>query len=83
MAARELESALASMKSTVWRHFGFPIEMENDQKRVRKDIVVCRLCKTDIKYTCSTTNMSTHLKRHHADISEKDYAIIVGLSTES
>ena len=45
--------------------------MENDQKRIGKDIVVCRLGKIDIKNTGSTKNMSTHLKRHHADISEK------------
>ena len=60
------------MKSKVWKHFGFPIEGETDGKQVKRDVCVCKICFAEIKYTGSTTNMSTHLKRHHPTIDFTD-----------
>ncbi|XP_046542896.1 E3 SUMO-protein ligase ZBED1-like [Haliotis rubra] len=69
----EVEKPPASFKSSVWQAFGFPIEYINGKKLVKKDETVCRLCYLRIRYTGSTTNMSTHLRRHHPDIDCNDY----------
>lgn len=50
-------NAPASHKSTVWKQFGF---LKDDKKKV-----VCRLCKATLTYSGNTTNMTTHLRRHH------------------
>ena len=63
-----LEKPPATYKSAVWQHFGFPVTHDNDVKTVDRQVTVCRLCTTRIKYTGNTTNMSTHLRRHHRDV---------------
>ena len=56
----------AQFKSKVWEHFGFPIITEEDgSTQVDRNTTVCRGCATPIKYTGSTTNMATHIRRHH------------------
>ena len=37
---------------------------ENGIRKVNKEKTVCRECRAVINYTGSTTNMSTHVKRH-------------------
>lgn len=49
--------APAKYKSRVWGHFGFS---KLDVKKV-----ICKHCLAEIKYQGGTTNMSTHLSRHH------------------
>ena len=41
----------------VWRYFGFS---KDDEK-----IAICKACLSEVKYSGGTTNLSTHLKRHH------------------
>ncbi|MGH0115577.1 UNVERIFIED_CONTAM: hypothetical protein FKN15_024907 [Acipenser sinensis] len=51
-----------SMKSKYWRHFGFWTiggQIEN------KKNVVCKLCKRELPYNSNTTNMRSHLEKHH------------------
>ena len=63
------EAASTSYRSAVWQHFGFAVDY-NDQgtKMVTKTKTVCKYCLTTIPYiTGNTTNMTTHLRRHHPD----------------
>ncbi|KAK6196376.1 hypothetical protein SNE40_001613 [Patella caerulea] len=48
----------AKYKSKVWVNFGF---LKGDNTKV-----VCRICKTIIKFCGNTTNLNTHLTRHHS-----------------
>ena len=52
-------------KSKVWQHFGFT---KKDGK-FDKTHAICKICRAAIKYTGSTTNLGTHLKRRHGDTS--------------
>ncbi|XP_060079893.1 E3 SUMO-protein ligase ZBED1-like [Ylistrum balloti] len=64
MAATDLETGVkivnapAAFKSEVWKKFGFV--QGSDRKQV-----ACRLCFAVLAYSGNTTNMSTHLRRHH------------------
>ena len=51
-------NAPANHKSKVWKHFGLP-------KDQRKGVAICKLCLMDIKFSGGTTNLATHLRRHH------------------
>ena len=55
----------AAAKSDVWVHFGFPGSA--DGSVVTKRRVVCRICKQDMPYKNNTTNLYSHLERHHKD----------------
>jgi hypothetical protein len=57
----------SQFRSVIWDHFGFPVTFTEGVKSVDKTVTVCRHCEDDvaIKYTGSTTNMCTHMKRHH------------------
>ena len=50
-------NAPAKYNSKVWAHFGFA--KHNDKT------VICKHCRAELKYVGGTTNMSTHLSRHH------------------
>lgn len=50
-----------SYKSGVWQHFGF----YKRDGQAEKSNAVCKMCRAAFKYTGSTTNMSSHLKRRH------------------
>ena len=53
----------ASLRSAVWKYFGFP---EADGK-VDKSKSVCKICFASVLYKKGTTsNMNTHLKRKHS-----------------
>lgn len=54
-------NAPSNLKSKVWKTFGF---LKKDGK-LDKSLAICKLCKATIKYTGSTTNLSTHLLRRH------------------
>lgn len=47
-------------KSNVWRDFGFFKKDGN----LDKSLAICKICCLAIKYTGSTTNLITHLRRH-------------------
>ncbi|KAK6182240.1 hypothetical protein SNE40_009968 [Patella caerulea] len=62
----EIEKPPAQYKSKVWEYFGFPVTYRNGNRKVNRDVSVCRSCHAQIRYTGNTTNMSTHISRHHA-----------------
>lgn len=59
--------APSNLKSKVWKKFGF--HMRNGA--LDKNIAICKLCKTAVKYTGSTTNLNTHLVRRHGDTGDE------------
>ena len=61
----ELDVPRTCNKSKVWQHFGFT---KKDGK-FDKTHAICKICRAAIKYTGSTTNLGTHLKRRHGDTS--------------
>uniref|UniRef100_A0A8C4SQW8 BED-type domain-containing protein n=1 Tax=Erpetoichthys calabaricus TaxID=27687 RepID=A0A8C4SQW8_ERPCA len=52
---KNIQPAPSSFKADVWAHFGF------------YNIVICKLCKAKIKYFGNTTNLRTHMARHHPE----------------
>lgn len=66
----ELESPPLSLKSLVWKYFGFPVSYVDNVRVVDKKTTVCKLCYVRVPYslTGSTTNMAGHLRRHHKNI---------------
>lgn len=52
-------------KSSVWKDFGFYMA---DDGTLDKSRAVCRLCLTTIKYCGNTTNLHSHLTKHHGYI---------------
>ena len=65
MADEELYVPKACNKSKVWQNFGFA---KKDGK-LDKTHAICKICRAAIKYTGSTTNLGTHLKRRHGETS--------------
>ncbi len=64
----EIEDAPAAQyyRSAVWRHVGFGVTYEAGKKVVDKSTTVCKHCSTRaICAAGSTSNMLTHMKRHH------------------
>ena len=57
----ELDVPRTCNKSKVWQHFGFT---KKDGK-FDKTHAICKICRAAIKYTGSTTNLGTPLKRRH------------------
>lgn len=55
-------------KSKVWQHYGF---YKKDGK-LDKSNAICKLCNAAIKYSGSTTNLITHVKRQHSLTIETD-----------
>ena len=60
-----------TFKSPVWEHFGFPVKLNSEGKRlVDKTVTVCRHCGTRKPYNSgNTSSMATHLQRHHPGVS--------------
>lgn len=59
---KEIHSAPKSTyKSNVWQYFGF---FKKDGQ-LDKSQAICKRCRAPIKYTSSTTNLATHIKRRH------------------
>ena len=61
----ELENPPACLKSEVWKFYKFPVSTVNGRKVVDKSRVVCSKCSEILKYSGGTTNLRTHLERHH------------------
>ena len=65
----EIEDPPATLRSPVWEHFGFPVSYKLGQREVDKTKAVCRHCSSVIRYVFgNTSNMLTHLKRHHPHV---------------
>ena len=50
-------------KSSVWEHFG--LKKRRLDQVVDKSLAVCRRCNVTVKTSGGTTNLTTHLRRHH------------------
>ncbi len=62
----ELEDPPLSLRSPVWKHFGFPVNYDNGQRQVDKTKAACSAV---IGYASgNTSNLITHLKRHHPNV---------------
>lgn len=53
-------------KTEVWEHFGYPGGVGGGI--ATKSRVICRLCQKDMPYKNNTTNLYSHLDRHHKDV---------------
>ena len=50
-------------KSKVWSHFS--LKRKKETKEIAENVAVCDRCHTLVKYSGGTTNLTTHLERHH------------------
>ena len=50
--------------SKAWDHFGF-YKVEG---KILKEKAVCKICHQECKYTGGTTNLNTHLQKHHSEL---------------
>lgn len=55
----------SSLKADVWTHFGFKANEGN--QGIDKSNAVCKHCQVSVRYTGNTTNLRSHLQRHHAE----------------
>ena len=53
-----------SSRSKIWKYFGF-LTNDNSQVIVTPNKAICELCDEHVKCSNNTTNLLTHLKRHH------------------
>ncbi|XP_078018496.1 E3 SUMO-protein ligase ZBED1-like [Epinephelus lanceolatus] len=67
----KFEEAPSLYRSAVWDHFGFSVDYdENGKRTVNKQTTVCKHCFASIGYVAgNTTNMFSHLRRHHPSLS--------------
>ncbi len=57
------------IKSAVWQHFGYPVEIKDGNRVVDKTHTICRKCFKKLpQVTGNTTNMQMHILRHHPEI---------------
>lgn len=62
-----IEDAPASLKSFVWQHFGFPVEIINGNRVTDKSQTICKHCRKIVPYTtANTSTMQKHLQNHHS-----------------
>lgn len=54
-------------EADVWKHFGFQV-IKGSKDELDKENAVCKLCLATMKYRGNTTNLRTHLARHHAEV---------------
>lgn len=65
----EIEDAPITFKSPVWQHFGFAIVNENGDRVADKARTICKHCKKTLPYTtANTSNMLSHMQRHHCEM---------------
>lgn len=61
MAETEIHTSV-NFKSKLWQHYGF---YKRDNGQLDKTNAICKLCHAAVKYTGSTNNLITHLRRRH------------------
>lgn len=59
----------SSMRSQLWKHFGFPAN--ENHEILTKSKIVCCICYQMIAYNKNTTNLSTHLNNKHPEMLTK------------
>ncbi|CAI5660053.1 unnamed protein product, partial [Oreochromis niloticus] len=61
-----IQPAPAAFKADVWTYFGF--RTKEGGKDYDKSYAVCKICTARVKYSGNTTNLQTHVSRHHSDV---------------
>ncbi|KAJ8288572.1 hypothetical protein COCON_G00012310, partial [Conger conger] len=51
------------------------LKKKEGQEELHKSNVVCKLCHLVLKYSSNTTNLRSHLARHHADIPQANVSV--------
>ncbi len=64
-------------KAAFWTHFGLK-RMKKDGSLV-ENFAVCRKCRAEVKYSGGTTNLSSHIRRHHPGIDVSASPISTGV----
>ena len=60
------ESQSTRHKSFVWEYFGYKIIYDDLGNRSKsEEVIVCKVCESEYNFVGNTTNMATHLRRHH------------------
>ena len=57
------------LKSSVWKHFGF---YTVGGKVTNKDEAVCLLCKRELSYLSTTSNLRTYLLAYHRNVAAEE-----------
>ena len=65
----------ARSKSFVWQYFGFPVHEKDGVRQTDKSKTICKLCSIKLNYNGNTTNMATHIRRHHPAVSSGSPAV--------
>lgn len=69
-ARNRCSDSLAAYMSKVWIHFEF--YSNDDGRKLEKDFAIWKNCLTKVRYSRNTTNMLSHLQRHHSEpVSQK------------
>lgn len=71
MAAEE-EVPLVSpgnLKALVWQQLGF--KKNHDSEEPDKNNAICKICEVEVKYNGNTTNLRSHLARHHPEFAQQ------------
>ena len=59
--------------ATVWKHYQFKtLKNKKGSWETEQSNVYCKSCQGKIKYSGNTTNLITHIRRHHSDLSLHD-----------
>lgn len=62
---KKIQPAPSPFKADVWKHFEF--YNIDGTKELDKTYVICKLCTAKVKYFGYTTNLRTHMARHHPE----------------
>lgn len=62
---KQVKDAPSNFKSKVWAHFGF---YTDNGATLDKEFAICKNCLSRVKYTGNTTNLHSHLVRHHPEL---------------
>ncbi len=68
MVEKKVVKPPSTYKSKVEEHFGF--FYIDGIKTIDKQHVACQTCQAQLKYTGNTTNMHSHIVRHHPELPE-------------
>ena len=56
----------AKAKAPIWKHFG--VRKRNNDGSIVENTAVCLTCNGDVKTAGGTSNMNSHIKRHHPQL---------------
>lgn len=65
---KEIQPPPRSLKSNIWKYFGFYREPGLGKQRLDMTHTICRDCNGKVKYFGNTSNSRAHLERHHPEL---------------